>query len=184
MIKVLRLILLACMPLVLLPAPVLASELDKVIQGSGAGAPEDEAVWKEAEVVFPAAPQAARMVSFYVSAAATNQFFIDPAAISVGADGVVRYTLVILAPEGGRSVTYEGMRCSTRERRIYASGRLDGSWSPSRMKQWSVIQDASVNRQYVVLFYGYFCPDGIIVRSADDARHALLHGAPVSGRGW
>ena len=35
----------------------------------------------------------------------------------------LRFTLVIVSPSGARNVSYEGMNCSTGERRLYAFGR-------------------------------------------------------------
>src|SRR5664279_1821381 len=97
--------------------------------------------WQEVEVQLPAAPRQESLLPFYVSAATENRFYIDGATLSVGNDGVVRYVLLVLTPQGARNVTYEGMRCETRERRIYASGRQDGSWSKARKNEWVRIQD-------------------------------------------
>ncbi|AXS79062.1 CNP1-like family protein [Dechloromonas sp. HYN0024] len=132
--------------------------------------------WQEMEVQLPAAPRQESLLPFYVSAATENRFFVDGATISVGKDGVVRYVLVILAPEGGRNVTFEGMRCESRERRIYAAGRVDGSWSKARKNEWVRIQDAYANRHHAALFLDYFCPIGNIVQNAAEARNALKQG--------
>lgn len=132
--------------------------------------------WQEVEVALPVAPKETNLLPFYVSAATSNRFFIDISTLSVGADGVVRYVLLVLSPEGGRNVTFEGMRCESRERRVYASGRLDGSWSKARKNEWIRIQDAYANRHHAVLFLDYFCPFGNIVRDAAEARNALMLG--------
>ena len=140
--------------------------------------------WQELAVELPAAPQSGNLLPFYVSAATSNRFYIDGATLSVGSDGVVRYVLVILSAEGGRNVTFEGMRCDTRERRVYASGRPDGSWSKSRNEDWQRIRDVPANRQYTALYYDYFCPLGTIVRSVDEARDALRRGGHPADRRW
>lgn len=132
--------------------------------------------WQEIEVQLPAAPKQETLLPFYVSAATENRFFIDGATLTVGGDGVVRYVLLVLTPQGARNVTYEGMRCQTRERRIYASGRQDGSWSKARKNEWVRIQDAYANRQHAALFLEYFCPIGNIVQDAAEARNALIKG--------
>lgn len=132
--------------------------------------------WQEQEVQLPAPPRSESLQSFYVSAATDNKFFVDASTLSVGDDGVVRYTLVVLSPEGGRNVSFEGMRCETKERRMYASGRADGSWSRSRGNQWSRILDAAANRHYATLFLEYFCFGGVIVRNIGEARDALKRG--------
>ncbi|MBL8430491.1 MAG: CNP1-like family protein [Dechloromonas sp.] len=132
--------------------------------------------WQEIEVQLPVAPKQEALLPFYVSASTENRFFVDGATLSVGVDGVVRYVLVVLTPHGARNVTYEGMRCETRERRIYASGRLDGTWSKARKNEWVRILDAWANRQHAALYLEYFCPIGTIVKDAAEARDALIKG--------
>lgn len=132
--------------------------------------------WKEIEVQLPEAPSEGNLIPFYVSATTPNRFFIDGATLRVDSDGVVRYVMVVLSPSGARSVTFEGMRCEAKERRIYASGHSDGSWAKSRRNEWVRIQDATANRQHAALFIEYFCPGGVIVNSADQARAALRTG--------
>lgn len=132
--------------------------------------------WKEIEVQLPPAPDEKALIPLYVSAATDNRFFIDGASLSVGTDGVVRYVLLVLSPQGARNVTFEGMRCASRERRIYASGRSDGSWSKSRNNEWVRIQEVYANRHHANLYLEYFCPIGIPVRSAEEAREALRRG--------
>ncbi len=136
----------------------------------------DNRSWQEVEVRLPAAPKMENLIPIYVSAATSNQFFVDAASLSVGADGVVRYVLEIRSAAGVRNVSFEGMRCETRERRIYASGRQDGSWSKARHNEWVRIQDAYANRHHAVLFLEYFCPFGNIVLDAEEARLALKQG--------
>lgn len=140
--------------------------------------------WQEVEVALPAAPKEANLQPFYVSAATSNRFFIDISTLSVGSDGVVRYVLLVLSPEGGRNVTFEGMRCESRERRIYASGRQDGSWSKARKNEWVRIQDAYANRHHAALFLDYFCPFGNLVRDAAEAKKALMLGGHPDNKRW
>lgn len=153
--------------LVIANRPALAADFDETQEAKS---------WQEIVVQFPPAPLKESLIPFYVSAATQNDFFIDLSSLSVGEDGVVRYVLVVQSAGGARNVSYEGMRCLTRERRIYASGRLDGAWSKTRNSEWVRIQDAAANRQYAALFLDYFCPGGVIVRSVDEARNALRQG--------
>lgn len=132
--------------------------------------------WQEIDVQLPAPPNDSSLQAFYVSAASENQFFIDLATLTVGVDGVVRYVLLVITPEGGRNVTFEGMRCETRGHRIYASGRRDGVWSRARSEAWSRIREVYANRQHAALFLDYFCPGGAIVRDAAEAKAALRNG--------
>lgn len=138
--------------------------------------------WQEVVVQLPAAPQQENLLPIYVSAATDNEFFIDGSTLTVAADGVVRYVLVVQTSGGARNVSFEGMRCETRERRIYASGRPDGSWSKSRNNEWRRIQDVAANRYHAALFGDYFCPEGVIVRNVDEARDALRRGRHPESR--
>lgn len=136
--------------------------------------------WEEMAFQFPTAPKQEDLQRFYVGAATKNLFFVDLSSLSVGGDGVVRYTLVILSPEGARNVSFEGMRCDTKERIVYASGRPDGTWSKSRHAQWSRVQEVYGNRHHAALFLEYFCPGGLMVRDADSARASLRRGGASS----
>ena len=115
--------------------------------------------WVELEVRPPPYPKPGNLISFDVSAASSNRFYIDPDSISVGGDGVVRYTLVIRSPTGAENVSYEGIRCETREQKYYAFGRRDGSWSAARSGEWRWIEYKEINRQHGVLYVDFFCPD-------------------------
>ncbi len=132
--------------------------------------------WVETALDLPAAPRQSDLVGFYVSSATEHLFFVDASSLSVGEDGVVRYVLVVQTMGGARNVSYEGIRCLTREHRIYAAGRRDGSWSMSRNNEWTKIQDAVANRYNAALFLDYFCPSGGIVKNAEEARTALRSG--------
>lgn len=138
--------------------------------------------WQEKAVELPGVPLPENLLTFYVSAATDNQFFVDGSSLTVGADGVVRYVLVVQSGAGARNVTYEGLRCETRERRIYASGRLDGTWSKSRNDAWQRIRDVPANRHHAALYLDYFCPGATIARSADEARDALRRGGHPDNR--
>ena len=138
--------------------------------------------WQEVVVQLPPAPQQENLLPIYVSAATDNEFFIDASTLTVGADGVVRYVLVVQTSGGARNVSFEGLRCETRERRIYASGRPDGSWSKSRNNEWKRIQDVAANRYHAALFGDYFCPEGVIVRNVEEARDALRRGRHPESR--
>ena len=163
---------------------ILACLLMATCHGVAHAYDDEPVVWREAEVVLPGLPLPASMKPFFVSAAASNKFLVDPASLSVGSDGVVRYVLLVETPGGARNMTYEGMRCSTREKRIYASARRDGSWSPSRNEAWEKIRDIAPNRQHAALFLDYFCPGGVIVRNADEVRDSLAKGGDTSYKLW
>lgn len=162
-----RLVVIALLGFFMVP-PVLA-EVDE-------DEDRDTKRWQEKAVALPAAPLPENLLPFYVSAATDNEFFVDGVSLTVGSDGVVRYVLVIQAAGGARNISFEGLRCETRERRVYAFGRLDGTWSKSRNEGWQRVRDVPANRHHAALFFDYFCPGGAIVADADEARDALRRG--------
>lgn len=129
----------------------------------------DTKQWKEMATVLPSAPNEATLQEFFVSAVTDHRFFIDTSTLKVDADGVVRYVLVVKTSGGAKNVTFEGMRCVSREQRIYASGLHNGGWAKSRNNEWTRIMDAYANRQHAALFLEYFCPGGSIVRNSEEA---------------
>jgi len=142
----------------------------------------DEKPWEEIEVQLPSYPVTANMIRFTVGAVADTAFLVDSESVSVGSDGVIRYTLEVVSPSGARNVSYEGMRCATAERRFYAFGRTDRTWSKARGNQWVRISGTS-NNHHVELFTNYFCPPGApAVASRGDALSALRSGGQSSVR--
>jgi len=119
--------------------------------------------WEELEVPPPPAPKAENLQPFYVGPTATQTFAIDTKSLAIGKDGVIRYTLVAVSQGGAKNVSYEGIRCATFEKKIYALGREDGSWAPSRRNQWEGIVRSKVNRQHAALAQDYFCSNLTIV---------------------
>lgn len=140
---------------------------------------DDGKSWQEIKTEIPPAPQAANLVSFYVSPTATMNFFIDVNSISVGADGVVRYTLVSKSQAGAENVSYEGIRCQTYESKLYAFGQKDGNWSRARLNDWKQISEAAGNRQHAALAKDFLCQDGMVAGKADDIRSRLRTNHPI-----
>lgn len=124
--------------------------------------------WQEIAVQLPPAPQPENLAPFYVSATATQSFAIDTKSLTVGEDGVIRYTLVATSDSGAKNVSYEGIRCATYERKLYAFGRTDGTWSRSRKDQWEKIVSNAINRQHAALARDFFCEETTIAGKADD----------------
>lgn len=122
---------------------------------------------------MPPPMDAARLRAFYVSATTPNQFFVDEGSVSVGADGVVRFTLVVRTPGGAENVSFEGIRCATGERRLYASGRADGEWVVARNSVWQPIADNTYNRPRAALAWDYFCDGPAAPRNREHALRLL-----------
>jgi len=137
---------------------------------------ENEKPWVELAAQLPPAPKAENLVEFNVSSATRNRYFIDTASISVGEDKVVRYTVVIDAVGGAKNIAFEGLRCETAERRLYAYGHPDGTWSKARNAGWEGIKLRSLLSYHKALFEDHFCPDGINIQEASQAVRSLKRG--------
>lgn len=138
----------------------------------------EEKSWAEIEPQLPVAPKGADLQPFYVSPSTENRFYIDRKSLTVGGDGVVRYTLVVVSPSGARNVSYEGIRCETGELRLYAFGHADGTWGKARSNKWTQIEGGVTrNRHHVALFGEYFCPPGAVVGNVKEALAALERGS-------
>lgn len=168
--------------LVLMPEPVSAQSLSEAMRMQANNFDEDYEAkqWEEIAVHLPPPPKKENLIAIYVSAATEHRFLVDPDSISLGKDGVARYTLVIQTSGGATNVSYEGMRCETRERRSYAFGRSDGIWSKSRGNAWVKIREETTNRHHAALFTDFLCPGGVMAGSVDNVRFALRNQSGVS----
>jgi len=118
---------------------------------------QEKKPWSEIQLMMPASPKQPNLIEFEAGTASAHRFFVDAESISVGNDGVVRYTLMIRTAGGATNVTFEGMRCATREQKLYAIGRSDGTWSRAREPQWRRIEYMEVNRHHGVLYTDFMC---------------------------
>jgi hypothetical protein len=127
-------------------------------------------LWSEEKMELPGFPVPERLIRFDAGPATAFRFYIDPASLKVGGDGVVRYSLVARSASGAENITYEGIRCRTRESRVYAVGRPEGTWS-GRPGEWGPLRpwQAALSRDY-------FCPLRAPIRSAEEGLQALRQG--------
>lgn len=133
--------------------------------------------WSEVAIQIPAFPKAENLIPFSVSAATRNRHFIDANSVSVGEDEVVRYTVVIEAAGGAKNVSFEGLRCKSGERRLYAYGHPDGTWSKARSAGWEDVKFRSILSYRKALYEDHFCPDGMPVKDGKEAVRNLRRAA-------
>lgn len=135
--------------------------------------------WAESAVNLPAPPKKDNLLSFYVSPTATIDFSVDAKSLSVDKDGVVRYTLVATSRTGATNVSYEGIRCQSAEKKLYAFGQSDGNWSRARRDTWDVIRESGANRQHATLALEYFCDGGGVAGKAETIVERLRRKKPL-----
>ncbi len=141
------------------------------------GNPEDE-TWQEQEQALPTEPpDPTSLIEFVVNSVGTGRFFVDRSQLAVGKDGVVRYVLVVRSPSGAESATFEGIRCDTRERRLYASWHAKGGWAPLKNSNWQFMGQSAYNRPRAALAEDYFCDGNAPPRDRKAALIRLEGGA-------
>jgi hypothetical protein len=131
--------------------------------------------WQEQKAQLPAYPKPENLVQFGV-VSTSFEFFVDDASVTVAQDGVVRYTLVARSSSGAMNVSFEGIRCDTHERKLYAFGRFDGTWMQARRSEWGYISRGQSGSQHAVLAGDFFCLPGGRARTAEEAVQALRLG--------
>ncbi len=149
-------------------------------QAAGLEEEPDKKVWSEDALVLPAFPDPVNLIEFTVGSRRGIRFFVDGQSISIGSDGVIRFVLVVIGSQGAQNISYEGMRCETGERRAYAFGHGDKTWSKARGDQWVKVR-GDTNNHYVELYSSYFCANGVVVTTPDAVRQMLRKGG---ARAW
>ncbi|MEQ1774005.1 MAG: CNP1-like family protein [Burkholderiales bacterium] len=119
---------------------------------------QEKKPWKELQAQLPPYPKPENLLRFDTGATASNSYFVDSTSISVGDDGVVRYTLLIRTGGGATNVSFEGIRCDPRELKVYAFGRPNSEWSRARDTSWRRIEFREINNHHLTLHREYFCP--------------------------
>jgi CNP1-like family len=132
--------------------------------------------WAELQQQIPAYPVDENLIPLDVGAATAHRFFIDGKSVSVGKDGVARYTLVIKTAGGASNVSFEGIRCESREQKYYATGRSDRTWARARNPQWRYIEFQNINAQHITLYGEYLCRRKIMVEPAEQIVQDLRRG--------
>ena len=113
--------------------------------------------WQEIEATLPAYPKPEQLIEFKAGPATSNRYFLDAESLSTGDDGMVHFTMVIKSPSGAQNVSFEGLRCTNGEHKLYAFGHPDGNWSRNRAARWEPIQARNQNNYQRELFFHYFC---------------------------
>jgi hypothetical protein len=158
--------------------PIVAGAQTRTMEDSSA----DGARRVEVQTPFPEFPKPENYLPLQVNMTTSFTFYVDAKSVSVGKDGVVRYSLIARSTEGVLNISFEGIRCSTRQFRVYAYGRPDNTWSEARISQWQPIPPDTRNAQRAVLYGDYFCPTRDIIGSAEEGVRALRRGPPQEAR--
>lgn len=140
---------------------------------------EEEKKWVELEAELPGFPKTQNLIEFETGATTSNRHYVDGSTLSVGEDGVVRYVVVVTTVGGATNISYEGIRCASLVRKLYAFGRIGEVWSKSRNLEWQPIRPGSY---HAVLSKEYFCPRNAVILKAEEGVDALKRGAHPEAR--
>jgi hypothetical protein len=141
---------------------------------------EDKKAWREIEAALPPYPKATDLIAVDAGGAVRHQFFVDASSVSLGEDGVMRYATVVKTEGGATNVTFEGMRCETREQKLYALGHSDKTWARARDSKWQRIEFRDSAPHRFTLYRDYFCPARTRPTAPRQALDALRRGQSLS----
>lgn len=166
--------------------PTDASGAGWVPAAEGASQPQSEPKGLAQEPVIvelPTTSSPSRVELFEVKGRTQHETGLDPDAISLGADGVTRYTLVVRTATGVANVTYEGIRCATGEWKVYATGRQDGQWHRVPDPVWRPMDKAGLNDVRQTLYERHVCtPARTVPVSVAQVLQSFRRPHPVGNR--
>lgn len=135
----------------------------------------EEYIWKEEGSNIPDYPENAELIEVAGPPAYRNyQYLIDGKGLKVGADGVVRYSIVIRSSSGSDNVMHDGLRCITAEIKNYAYGSTNKEgkkvFIPRQQTSWKPVRSTGVDGYSKGLAENYFCDhNGVIL-----TRHEII----------
>lgn len=111
------------------------------------------------------------------------KFGVDPATLSVGSDGVVRYVMVAYSPSGSVNAMYEGLRCATGEVKTYARSSELGHWTVVTAPQWRAVDKSPSTRHTLALAKQGVC-DGWTLAARNSPELIRLLRTPQKNPGY
>jgi hypothetical protein len=109
-----------------------------------------------------------------MSANTDFRYYVDWGSVSALEDRIVRYVLVARSASGAESVSFEGIRCQSREYRVYAVGKPEGGWA-GRASEWRPIPRQWTSSQ-AALARQYFCPGRAAIKTSEEGQQAVRAG--------
>jgi hypothetical protein len=101
----------------------------------------DNPDWQEDQVPLPPSFSRDKLIPLEMPAHVSVKVGVDPATITVGADGVVRYVIVMTNSTGSTNAVYEGIRCVSDEVKTYARRSAAGEWAVLVNPLWKAVND-------------------------------------------
>lgn len=136
--------------------------------------------WREADAPPPPPLRQDGLVPFVVSVNSQLRFGVDPASVTLGPDGVIRYVIVAQSASGTLNAWYEGLRCTTAQVKTYAHWNPGppGQWRLNSSAQWRDLGGEFASRPAVALARYGFCDGPTPNGQPADMLRTLRIGSP------
>lgn len=106
--------------------------------------------WREAEAPPPPALKLDGLIPLDVPRSALR-FGVDPASVSLGSDGIVRYVVVATSHTGTVNALYEGLRCNSGEFKVYARHNPGSGWTVAKDSPWRPLHEAKTASHSLII---------------------------------
>jgi hypothetical protein len=150
-------------------------------QGVNSGNGADNPDWVEEQA--PPPPQVSKdpLLPIDMPLHISVKVGVDPQSIVVGADGVVRYVLVMRNASGSSNAVYEGIRCITDEVKTYARMGSSGEWSMAQNPVWKALNDNMPSHHALAFARQGGCQNHLATSKEEIAKALKLSNKPLSG---
>ena len=148
----------------------------------GAGAawcqtPAEPPQWTEDKTPPPPTFSVDKLIPIEMPPYVTLQVGVDPETVSVGADGVVRYVVVMRNASVSVNAAYEGIQCPDAEVKTYArASTTAGKWVPIEQPEWKSLSDNLPSRHAYAIAQQGACDGHAVAGRAPDIVRALKRG--------
>lgn len=139
--------------------------------------------WVEEQVPPPPPYSKANLIPIEMPLYVSLKVGVDPSTVAVGADGIVRYVVVMLNATGTANAAYEGIRCFTDEVKTYARVGSSGEWALISDPQWKPVNDNMPSRHAQAIARQGAC-DTRAAPSTAEVLKALKQNKKSSKRDW
>lgn len=140
------------------------------------GEPEAaEKPWQENLITLPLFPRAEDLLPIRGDAGNPGyNYYVDVNSVSLSADEVLRYTVIIQSPQGASNIVYEGIRCATNEIKILAYGTRDGRFTRMADPQWIYVHTQGPLGYRTTLVELYVCDENGWAMGSDAVLERLV----------
>ena len=106
--------------------------------------------WREVEAPPPPAVKVDGLIPLEIPGSALR-FGVDPASVSLGEDGIVRYVVVATSASGAVNAMYEAIRCNTAEAKVYARYNPGSGWTVAKDALWRSLHESQPWRHSLLI---------------------------------